>query len=103
MRTNSANIVRGQVTVSFGANIAAHSRADVTAAFNGAAVGDKPICTPAIVNASASIIPVPSPAVTTANVITVSHANLGTATVAAGTAVVHNVSLIKNTGESNVP
>jgi len=97
----NANTLRGQVTVSHGASIAASSRQDTTAAFTGAAVGDKPKITPAAVNASASIIVVESPAVTTANVITVSVANIGTTTVAAGTAVVYNVDLFKNTGQSS--
>ncbi len=103
MLQNSANIIRGSVTISHGANIAGASRQDTTAAFNGAAIGDKPMCTPAVVNASASIVTVESPLVTTAGIITVSVANLSSATAAAGPAVVYSVSLIKATGEDNVP
>ena len=96
---SAANIIRGQVTVNVG-TVAANARTDSTVAFAGAALGDKPVISPATVNASASIITVASPSVTTAGVITVVTANLGTNTVAAGTAVVYNVSLIKQVGQS---
>ena len=95
----AANIIRGQVTVNVG-TVAANSRGDNTVAFAGAALGDKPVISPAAVNASASIVTVGSPSVTTAAVITVCTANIGTNTVAAGTAVVYNVSLIKQVGAS---
>jgi hypothetical protein len=101
MKLGNAAIYRGQVTISHGANIASVSRQDTTAAFAGAVVGDKPKITPAVVNASASIIVVEAPTVTTAGLITVSVANIGAATVAAGTAVVYNVDLIRLTGQSN--
>lgn len=98
MKLSNTNTLRGNVTISHGANIAANSRQDTTVAFTGAAVGDLPHVTPAAVNASASIVTVASPAVTTAGIVTVSVANIGTATVAAGTAVVYNVVLVKATG-----
>ncbi len=101
MKLSNTTTLRGQVTITHGANIAAASRQDTTATFTGAAVGDKPKITPAVVNASASIIVVESPTVTTANVITISVANIGAATVAAGTAVVYNVDLFRNTGQSS--
>ncbi len=96
----AATILRGQATVNVG-TIAGASRADNTVAFTGAALGDKPIISPAAVNASASVIVVASPVVTTAGIITVSTANLSSATVAAGTAIVYNISVIKNVGASN--
>ena len=100
MQGGNANTFRGSVTISHGASIAASSRQDTTASFPGAVVGDKPICSPAAANASASIITVASPLVTTAGLISVSVANIGTATVAAGTAVVYNVELVRQTGQS---
>lgn len=101
MKLSNTVSLRGQVTISHGASIAANSRQDTTATFAGAAIGDKPKITPAVVNASASIVVVESPTVTTVNVITISAANIGTATVAAGTAVVYNVDLLRNTGQSS--
>lgn len=101
MQGGNANTFRGSVTINHGVNIAAASRQDTTAPFPGAIVGDKPVVTPAVSNASASIITVASPLVTTAGVITVSVANIGAATVAAGAAVVYNVELVRQTGQSS--
>ncbi len=102
MFMGNATVLRGSVTANIG-TIPANSRADTTAVFANAAVGDRVFCSPAVVNASASVGTVESPAVTTAGIITVSTLNAGTNTVAAGTAVVHNVTLFKNTGEDNIP
>lgn len=96
----NAGVLRGQVTVSHGANVAANSRAETTVAFAGAAVGDGVLCIPAVANASASILTPQAPTVTTAGIISVPVANIGTATVAAGTAVVYNVWVFQATGES---
>ena len=91
--------VRGSVTVNHGANIAAATTQQTTVAFTGAEVGDRVLSQPAAAPA-AGIAVTESPAVTTANVITVCVANVTTATVAAGTAVVYNVTLLKPRGVS---
>ena len=98
MKLSNSVTLRGQVTINHGANIAAASRQDSTVAFAGAAVGDQVRASPAVVNASASIVTVESPAVTTAGVVTVSVANIGAATVAAGTAVLYNITVFRATG-----
>jgi hypothetical protein len=91
---------RGQVTISHGASIAANTRQDTTVAFNGAQLGDRAFVNPAAAPA-AGIIVVEPIVCTVAGQITVSVANITTATVAAGTAVVYNITLIKNTGQSS--
>lgn len=101
MFQGNANILRGSVTVSFGASIAGSARTDTTVAFPNAAVGDQVIATPAVAFANPSVVPCESPVATTANVITISVANQSTATTTAGTAVVYRVSLIKATGAAN--
>ncbi len=101
MFQGNANILRGSVTVNFGASIAGSARTDTTVAFTNAAVGDQVVVNPAVVNPNTAVVPCPSPVVTTANVITISVANLSTATTTAGTAVVYRVALIKQTGASN--
>lgn len=101
MLQNSANIIRGTVTATLTALTADGPRVDTTAAFNGAAVGDKPFITPPS-GLSTAVLILPSPVVTTANVITISASNQHTATVTVSSAV-FSVSLIKNTGEDNVP
>ncbi len=93
--------VRGSVTISHGANIAAQTRQDTTVAFANAALGDKCLVAPAAAPA-AGIVVVEPIVCTVAGQITVSVANITTATVAAGTAVVYNITLIKNTGQVNV-
>lgn len=89
--------VRGSVTITHGANIAAATTQQTTAALASALVGDRVICFPAAAPV-AGIAVTESPVVTTAGVITVCVANVTTATVAAGTAVVYNVQLIRPTG-----
>ncbi len=101
MFEGNANILRGSVTISHGASIAATARTDFTASFTNAAVGDRVIANPAVVNPNPAVIQLESPVVTTANVITVSLGNLTTVTTTAGTAVVYQVTLIKNTGAAN--
>lgn len=101
MMQNAANILRGTVTATLTALTANGPRVDTTVAFNGAAVGDKPLVTPPA-GLSTAVLILPSPVVTTANVITISASNQETATVTVASAV-FNVSVIKNTGEDNVP
>ena len=96
----NAAIARGQVTVSHGASVPANSRQDTTVAFNGAVVGDKAVVSPAAAPATGIIVVEPI-VCTVAGAITVSVANITTATVAAGTAVVYNITLIKNAGQSS--
>lgn len=100
MSLAAANILRGSVSIQPGA-LALNATTDTTVAFNGAEVGDKPVCSP-VSGLSSSAAMVVGPPVTLANVITVRIANLGTTTVAGGT-VVASVSLIKSQGEDNVP
>ncbi len=102
MFQGNANILRGSVTVSFGASIAGSARTETTVAFTNAQVGDQVVATPAIANPNAAVVPCESPVVTTANVISISVANLSTATTTAGTAVVYRVALIKQSGATNV-
>lgn|SRR5262245_4621283 len=99
----NANILRGSVSINHGASIAGSARTDFTAAFANASVGDRVIANPAVVNPNPAVIQTESPVVTTAGIITVSLGNLGSATTSAGTAVVYQVTVIKNTGEDNVP
>lgn len=103
MFQGNANILRGSVTINHGASIAGTARTDFTASFTNVAVGDRVIASPAVVNPNPAVIQCPSPVCTTANVISVSLGNLGTATTTAGTAVVYQVTVIKATGEDNVP
>lgn len=103
MFQGNANILRGSVTINHGASIAGTARTDFTASFTNAAVGDRVVANPAVVNPNPAVTQYVSPVVTTANVITVSLGNLGSATTTAGTAVVYHVTLIKATGEDNVP
>lgn len=100
MSLASANILRGSVTVQPG-TIGINARAETTVAFNGAEIGDKPVISP-VSGLSSSLSVVMGPPATTTGVISVSIANHGSTTVAAGT-VVCLVSLIKNQGEDNVP
>lgn len=94
---SNATLLRGQVTISHGANIAAGATQDTTAAFTSAVIGDKVLATPAVAPASGILVGA-SPAVTTAGQVTISVANITTATVAAGTAVVYDVTLVRPTG-----
>lgn len=91
---------RGQVTINHGASIAANTRQDSTVAFNGAAVGDKVLVNPAAAPATGIVVVEPI-VCTVAGQITVSVANITTATVAAGTAVVYNITLFKLSGQSS--
>ncbi len=103
MFLGNATILRGSVSVNHGASIAGPARTDFTASFTNAQVGDRVVANAAVVNPNAAVALVESPIVTTAGVITVSLINLGTVTTTAGTAVTYNITLIKNTGEDNVP
>lgn len=103
MFVGNANILRGSVSVNHGASIAGSARTDFTASFTNAQVGDRVVANAAVVNPNPAVAHVESPVVTTAGVITVSLINLGSATTTAGTAVTYNITLIKNTGEDNVP
>src|SRR5262245_40707404 len=103
MFLGNANILRGSVSINHGASIAGSARSDFTASFTNAQLGDRVVASPAVVNPNAAVAQVESPAVTTAGEITVPLINLGTATTTAGTAVTYNITLIKNTGEDNVP
>lgn len=98
--SGNAKINRGSVTINHGTSIAATARADFTASFPGAEVGDNVVATPQAVPATGVGV-LASPRVTTAGVVTVSLANLTGATQAAGTAVGYNITLIKPTGNSN--
>ena len=100
MMLANAGVLRGQITVSHGANIAVGAYSAVNAAFNGAAVGDSVVCVPATLP-PASVAVVQSPTVTTAGSVTAVAVNLGTATVSYGTAVVYNVWVFKATGQAS--
>lgn len=89
--------IRGQVTINHGASIAVGSTNQTTVAFTGAVVGDVVAINP--VAAPVAGILVGNGRVSSANVIQVDVANVTTATVAAGTAVVYNVVLIRAVGE----
>lgn len=103
MFLGNATILRGSVSVNHGASIAGSARTDFTASFTNAQLGDRVVANAAVVNPNASVAHVESPVVTTAGVIMVSLINLGSVTTTAGTAVTYNITLIKNTGEDNVP
>lgn len=97
MFPGNLNVIKQQVTVNHGANVAAHSTNQVNVACTGAVVGDRPYVSPAAAPV-AGILVGQCPTVTTAGSITVCIANVTTATVAAGTAVVYNVELHRPTG-----
>lgn len=92
----------GSVTVSHGASVAGTSRLDTTVAFPNAVVGDMVLVSPQAAPAT-SIIVTPVIRCTVAGQITVSIANLSTATIAAGTAVVYDIQLLNRTGNDNTP
>lgn len=97
MFPGNLNVIKQQVTVNHGANIAAGATQQTVVTCADAQVGDRPYVCPAAVPA-AGIVVTQSPTVTTAGSITVCTANVTTATVAAGTAVVYNVELHRPTG-----
>lgn len=88
-----AGIRRATVTVSHGANVAATSTASVSASVAGAQVGDRAIVTP-VAAPAAGILVGAGRQVTTAGQVIIDIANVTTVTVAAGTAVQYNVSLL---------
>jgi hypothetical protein len=93
------SIVKNQITVSHGASVAAATGVSTVVPCTDAQVGDRPYISPAAVPATGIIVG-QSPTVTTAGSITVCIANVTTATVSAGTAVVYNVELHRPTGPS---
>lgn len=97
MFTGNLSVIKQQITVNHGANVAAGTTQQTTVACSGAEVGDRPVLFPAAAPA-AGIAVTGCPTVTTAGSITVCIANVTTATVAAGTAVVYNVELHRPTG-----
>lgn len=93
----NSNTLRGSVTLNHGANVAAGVTQDTTVAVTNAAIGDRVWVSPAAVP-TAGIVVGAQAAVTVAGQVSIRIANITTATVAAGTAVVYNVTLEKSTG-----
>lgn len=92
----------GSVTVSHGANISANTRLDTTVAFPNAVIGDMVLAAPQAAPA-AGIVVLPAIRCTVAGQITISVANITTATVSAGTAVVYDIQLLNRSGNDNTP
>lgn len=93
----NANVLRGQVTLNHGANIAGNATQDTTAAVTNAAVGDRVFVSPNA-NPASGIVVSAATSVTVAGQVSIRIGNITTATVAAGTAVVYNLSIEKNSG-----
>lgn len=89
----NANIQRAQVTLNHGANIAANTVQLATATVSGVTTNDRVVVNP--VAAPATGILVGSARVTGAGTVEIEVANITTATVAAGTAVVYNLQIFK--------
>lgn len=92
----------GTVTINHTTSIAANSRQDTTVAFANAVIGDTVLVNPQAAPA-AGVVVVPPIRCTVAGQITVSIANITTATVAPGTAVVYDIQLVNRSGNDNTP
>lgn len=99
MTLGNAHTLRGSVTISHGANIPGTSTQITTAAFVGAALGDTVLAAPAADPIDEVLVGI-GPVVTTVDIIEIMVGNLSTATVAAGTAAVYNIMLLKASGEA---
>lgn len=91
--SGNANIQRVQVTLNHGANIAANTVQLATATVSGLTTNDRVQVNP--VAAPATGILVGAARVTGAGTVEIEVANITTATVAAGTAVVYNLQVFK--------
>lgn len=93
--------IRGQVTITHGANIAAATTQQVTASVAGGQIGDRVFVSPAVAPAAGIGVdasPTITATTTAGGTVTICVSNVTTATVSAGTAVVYNIQLIRPTG-----
>ncbi len=102
MFQGNGSFLRGTVTINHGTTLPGTVRTDFTAAFPGALVGDRVDASPIAVPTSSAVSVVASPSVTTAGFISVSLLNVGSASVAPGTAVQYDITVERQTGPASV-